>query len=463
MRKAISIVLPVLAVALLAAMVALWPLGALAGPPAQTSPDSPPSGGGQVAGPPNSGQAQVRSLAFAGFPRSGDYTAGENIRVTVKFDRNVTVSGQPQLDIDVGGQKRWATYYHGSGSRNLKFAYQVQASDWDSNGVSVPAGAISLRGGTITSGDNVAASLTHSGIADDASRKVKGSADTNPSFGFTTIVSQIYQKGAEITALTLPDATGGNGLLTYRLVPPPGLVFNAATRTLSGAPTTTRNAVSYTYTATDADGDIASLSFTITVDGAPTLLGGLDTLPAQTYARGVSIGSRTLPPATDGNTPLTYSLSPAPPDGMVFNAATRTLSGAPTTTRNAVSYTYTATDADGDIASLSFTITVDGAPTLLGGLDTLPAQTYARGVSIGSRTLPPATDGNTPLTYSLSPAPPDGMVFNAATPHPLRDTRCGAGRDDIHLHRNRRRRRHRHPVFHHRRHRGLRPGQRWPD
>ena len=37
MRKTINIVLPILAIALLAAMAALWPLGALAGPPAQTS------------------------------------------------------------------------------------------------------------------------------------------------------------------------------------------------------------------------------------------------------------------------------------------------------------------------------------------------------------------------------------------------------------------------------------------
>ena len=314
----------------------------------------------------------------------------------------------------MGGQKRWATYYHGSGSRNLKFAYKVQASDWDSNGVSVPAGSIALRGGSITSGNNVAASLTHSGIADDASRKVKGSADTNPSFGSTAIVAQTYQKGVEITALTLPAATGGNGLLTYRLVPPPGLVFNAATRTLSGAPNATRNTSSYIYIVQDADGDIASLSFIITVDGAPSFPGGLDTLPAQTYARGVSIGTRTLPPATDGNTPLSYSLSPTPPDGMVFDATTRTLSGTPTTTtQNAVSYTYTVTDADDDTDTLSFSITVDGAPSF--PADVVGAQTYAKGEAITNLRLPAATDGNTPLLYALSPTPPDGMVFDATT------------------------------------------------
>ena len=287
----------------------------------------------------------------------------------------------------------------------------MQATDWDGNGVSVPTGSIALNGGSITSGSNIAASLTHSGIANDGDRKVQGSPDSSPSFGVVgsdTISSQTYPKGTAITALTLPAATGGNGLLTYSLAPPAGLVFNAAARVLSGAPTTTQNAVSYTVT--DADGDIATLSFTITVDGALSF--PADTVGAQIYAKGAAITRLGLPAATDGNTPLTYSLTPALPDGLVLDPATRAISGTPTT-QNAVTYIYTVTDADGDTATQSFTITVDGTPSFPGNSDTLPAQTYAKSVSIATRTFPQATDGNTPLTYSLSPAPPNGLVFNA--------------------------------------------------
>ena len=396
MRKAIIISFPILAIVLIAALAALWPLSALAGPAAQ------------IVAP-----ASIQSIAFANSPTVDAYAAGEQIRITATFDRNVTVTGQPQLDIDVGGQTRRAAYYQGSGTPNLMFAYVVQQTDWDGNGVNVPAGALTLNGGAITAGDNIAASLTHSGIADDANRQVKGSADIDPTFGSAIISAQTYPKGTAITAWILPVATGGNGRLTYALTPTPpdGLAFNAVTRTLSGAPTATQNAVTYTYTVTDANDDIASLSFTITVDSVPAF--PVAAVAAQNYAKGVAITNLTLPAAADGNTPLTYALIPALPDGLVLNSTTRIISGAPTTTQNAVTYTYTVTDADGDTDTQSFTITVDGEPSF--PADAVAAQTYPRGTVIANLVLPAATDGNIPLTYSLSPTLPDGLVFDVAT------------------------------------------------
>ncbi len=66
--------------------------------------------------------------------------------------------------------------------------------------------------------------------------------------------------------VTLPEATGDKGDLTYNLAPiPAGLAFDAATRVLSGTPTAAGNH-SVTYTATNATGSKkASLVFTITV------------------------------------------------------------------------------------------------------------------------------------------------------------------------------------------------------
>ena len=62
-------------------------------------------------------------------------------------------------------------------------------------------------------------------------------ADTTPSFS-DTVADQTYTVGEAIAALTLPAASGGNGELTYSLEPAgPGLTFDPAARTLSGAPT----------------------------------------------------------------------------------------------------------------------------------------------------------------------------------------------------------------------------------
>ena len=71
--------------------------------------------------------------------------------------------------------------------------------------------------------------------------------------------AQTYTMGTEVTALTLPLATGGTGTLTYTLTGSsdtalsqavPGLTFTATTRILSGTPTTVATTV-LTYTVTD--------------------------------------------------------------------------------------------------------------------------------------------------------------------------------------------------------------------
>ena len=84
---------------------------------------------------------------------------------------------------------------------------------------------------------------------------------------------------------------------------------------------------------------------------------GSATIRSETYSKGATIASVTLPLATGTNTPLTYTLT-ALPDGLTFNAATHLLSGTPTAGQTATTYTYTVTDADGDKATLSFTIAI---------------------------------------------------------------------------------------------------------
>ena len=115
-------------------------------------------------------------------------------------------------------------------------------------------------------------------------------ADIPPlTFGTQTIDDQTYTAGTAITDLVLPEATGGSGALTYSLTNPAatgdtipatapgynGLMFDPATRTLSGTPTAAKTAETYTYTVTDSATTPATqtLAFAITVD-AP-----LDTTP----------------------------------------------------------------------------------------------------------------------------------------------------------------------------------------
>ena len=137
---------------------------------------------------------------------------------------------------------------------------------------------------------------------------------------------------------------------------------------------------------------------------------------------GVAITSVTLPAATDadGDT-ITYSLTPALPTGLAFNATTRRLSGTPTTVWDTQTYTYTASDGT-DTTALTFTITVNDRPVGTNNAPAFPSNAAISnisgrvGVAITSVTLPAATDadGDT-ITYSLTPALPTGLAFNATT------------------------------------------------
>ena len=97
--------------------------------------------------------------------------------------------------------------------------------------------------------------------------KVTVQTDTTPSFGSETQDDLDLTTNEAITTVTLPEATDGNGTITYSLAPalPEGLALDAATRELSGTPTVATASETYTWTATDSDGSAASLTFTIEV------------------------------------------------------------------------------------------------------------------------------------------------------------------------------------------------------
>ena len=247
--------------------------------------------------------------------------------------------------------------------------------------------------------------------------------DRTPTFGGATVDDQGWHVDAAITPLTLPEALGGNGTLTYMITPelPAGLTFSAADRTITGAPTVELAETQFTYTASDGDAtdpDTESLTFDITVTVAGDLRPsfGMETIQDQTFTTGEPIAILTLPAATGGNGPLTYTLTPALPAGLSFSATDRTITGTPTVDAASVDYTYTATDADAtnpDSVALMFTITVAGDPMPTFGSETIDDQSYQVGQPITTLTLPAATGGNGTLTYSLDPALPGGLSFSA--------------------------------------------------
>ena len=90
----------------------------------------------------------------------GTYGIGATLSVRVAFSAAVTVSGTPQLALDIGGETRQADYASGSGTESLLFSYTVAEGDEDTDGIEVLDNGLALNGGAISAGGE-AATLTH--------------------------------------------------------------------------------------------------------------------------------------------------------------------------------------------------------------------------------------------------------------------------------------------------------------
>ena len=218
-------------------------------------------------------------------------------------------------------------------------------------------------------GDGVEITLSDPAAEPTVSAEPDSSDSSDSSFRFAAAVAnQEYTVDVAIPPLVLPTAMGGTGELRYSVSGlPAGLTFDAGTRTISGTPTAkTDGAVTVTYTVIDEAENTIAVTFSITVKEELTfgdlfdLFGASKVVPTASHdlaeIREFVVGQRVeglvLPAASGGTAPLTYSLSPALPAGLTFDAATRTIAGTPRAAAE-TAYTYTVTDANGATASLS--------------------------------------------------------------------------------------------------------------
>ena len=82
----------------------------------------------------------IESVAVTSDPGGdGGYAIGDEIQVGLTFSEAVTVTGAPQLTLDVGGRNRTAEYSEGSATTQLLFTYTVAAGDEDTDGIAVAA------------------------------------------------------------------------------------------------------------------------------------------------------------------------------------------------------------------------------------------------------------------------------------------------------------------------------------
>ena len=134
----------------------------------------------------------VSGVNLAG-PVSGDtFELAETMEIFVGFDREVNVTGTPQLALNIGTTTRQMEYAWTFGTE-IYFHYVVQPSDRDSDGVSIGANALTLNGGTIKikgGTENATLGLGTHAVANSTNHKVDGSQETAPTVSSVSIWSR---------------------------------------------------------------------------------------------------------------------------------------------------------------------------------------------------------------------------------------------------------------------------------
>ena len=116
-----------------------------------------------------SGGSIVQSSTWA----SSVYRIGDDVKVTLTFSENVTVTGSPQLELAIGSNDRTADYESTDGSAAV-FSYTVAEGDTDSDGIAIAANKLTLNGGSIKDVAENDANLTHNALAAQDGHKVDG-------------------------------------------------------------------------------------------------------------------------------------------------------------------------------------------------------------------------------------------------------------------------------------------------
>ncbi len=202
------------------------------------------------------------------------------------------------------------------------------------------------------------------------------------------VASTVLTQNHVATTFTPVTGTGGTGSLTYSVMPtlPTGLSIAPATGTISGTPSMTSPATTYTVKVTDADSATATATFRLTVDSAVAATTGV----ASTTLTVLEAGTAFTPVAgTGGDAPLTYSVSPSLPTGLHMASATGTVSGTPSVASASTTYTVTVTDANLAMATATFSLGV-------------AKQTTSTSVSATSTSITPTQ--TITLTATVAPA-----------------------------------------------------------
>jgi hypothetical protein len=220
-----------------------------------------------------------------------------------------------------------------------------------------------------------------------------------------------------ITPFTPVTGSGGSGALTYTISPvlPTGLSINSTTGQISGTPSSsTASQVPYTVTVTDSNSSPQSSSktFTLTVTALPSLTTTV-LVPSTTLTRNFAVTAFTPVAGAGGYGNTAYSVTPTLPNGLAYNVSTGVVSGTPTVTSAATSYSVVFSDQANQSSTGTFSLTVSAAALVV--TQAVATSTIQKDVAIAGFIPVTATGGYGTFSYAISPTLPTGLSFNTTT------------------------------------------------
>lgn len=235
----------------------------------------------------------------------------------------------------------------------------------------------------------------------------------------------VFQRATAIS-LIKPTVSGGTptsyllSTTTGELNPPlpPGLTFNSSTGAVTGTPSAEFEARVYGITGVNEGGD-SSIFISLRVTEIPpsNISYGNDLIEVIRDQHNYTTGDPTpytpvsFVPTHSGGPVVTWSITPALPTGLNFNASTGAITGIPLIGTPLVTYTISATNSGGTGTKILNFKVKDLPPTNLAYESNTFVRESADDVFISS----PSNAGGFITAYSITPGLPSGLSFNTTT------------------------------------------------